>query len=92
MSWFGKSGTLFTETERGAAGGVGGQGNELRSRYSPVRRSVEPKILGGPDVEVCLGRCGQEGAGLGLRRLLPVEGEGNSRTWSGGGGRSLQES
>lgn len=53
MSWLRKSGTLFTETERGAAGGVGGQGNELRSR------SVEPKILGGPDVEVCLGRCVQ---------------------------------
>lgn len=79
MSWFGKSGTLFTETERGAAGGVGGQGNELRSR------SIDGKILGGPDVEVCLGRCGQEGAGLGLRRLLQVEGEGNSKTWSKGG-------
>lgn len=68
MSWFRKSGTLFTEPERGAAGGVGGQG----------------KILGGPDVEVCLGRCVQ-GAGLGLRRLLRVEGEGNSRTRWGGG-------
>ena len=58
----------------------------MSSDLGPVR-SVEPKILGGPDVEVCLGRCGQEGAGLGLRCLLPVEGGGEFKDMVGGRGK-----
>ena len=73
MSWFGKSGTLFTETERGAAGGVGGQGNELRSRSGPVRRTEDP---GRPRCGGVLGALRTGGGWAGAEGVTGAEGRG----------------